>query len=112
MSEGEGNKECVRGLGRYKYLEEEGETKMCHSPSSACFSVLLDWEAWESKRDGGVCRYPLKGKEHLDSLCCKKSHVSLSPHFFSFSVFLIALSFPVSLSHPYSLVAFLPFLTK
>lgn len=84
---------------------------MCHSPSSVCFSVLIlhlkftgrHGERWmdrereggrEQERDGGVCRCPLKGKEHLDSLSRKKktSHVSLtlslSP-FQSFSAFLI-----------------------
>lgn len=99
---------------------------MCHSPSSVCFSVLIlhlkftgrHGERWmdrereggrEQERDGGVCRCPLKGKEHLDSLSRKKkkkktSHVSLFVSlslFFHFSLSLhslssFTLSFPVS----------------
>lgn len=85
--------------------------------------LKIYWEAWGemdglreggNKRDGGVRRCPLKGKEHLDSLYCKKtSHVSLFSSFPSFSVFLIALSFSCqfisSLFLP--LAAALPFLT-
>lgn len=90
---------------------------MCHSPSSVCFSVLIlhlkftgrHGERWmdrereggrEQERDGGVCRCPLKGKEHLDSLSRKKKKkkdescqplrlaLSLLP-FQSFSAYLI-----------------------
>lgn len=86
------------GMGwSYKYLEQEGEGKMCHfPPSSVCSSVLLlhlkftgrHRERWmdglregEGKRDGGVCRCPLKGKEHLDSSSGKKTTHVFSLHF-------------------------------
>lgn len=50
-------KEGSRGGWRYKYLEQEGESKMCHSPSSVCFSVLLlhlkfTWRHGERWMDG------------------------------------------------------------
>lgn len=51
----------------------------------------------ERKRDGGVCRCPLKGKEHLDSLSCREnSHVSLLPSSLSVSASLSVFLFLVN----------------
>lgn len=109
---------------RYKYLEQEGESKMCHYPSSVGFSVLLlhlkftgrHGERWtDGEREGGVCRCPLKGKEHLDSLSCTKtSHVRLffsRSRFLSFDVFLLLVYtfiYPVNLFLPSPLAAPFP----
>lgn len=72
----------------YKYLDVSLSLQCLLLTS---FLLKIYWKAWgtmdglredENKKDGGVCRCPLKGKEHLDSLSYKnRSHVSASLHF-------------------------------
>lgn len=122
VSEEKGGKWWGEGGGRwrYKYPEQEGESKMCHSPSSVCFSVLIlhlkftgrHGERWmdrereggrEQERDGGVCRCPLKGKEHLDSLSRKKKVDSCQLLRLTLS---LSLSISIFLCIPYSRLHF------
>lgn len=126
VSEVEGKEGSVRGQWRYKYLDQEGETKMCQSPSSVCFLVLLylrftgrhgerwmDWEKEETREMEECVAAHSRAKSTLTASIAKRRVMSASSLHFLLSLYSwLLFHFLVNLFFLFlPLAAAVPFLT-